>query len=90
MDTGHHMEPTGEEWGERLEEWGRLQALLDLARQAHRTELSPERRAEIRERVLERIEKNERRRRRVRAFLTVASALTLAGVLLTLALRPKH
>ena len=81
METGSHLEP-GEGWGGRSEEWARLQSLLDLARQAHRTELSPERRDQIRERVLERIERNERRRRRLRALLAGASALFLGGLAL--------
>ena len=88
METGHYMEPS-EGWGLRSDEWARLQALLELARQAHRTELSAERREQIRERVMARIERNERRRRRVRAFLAVASAALLAGLALRFAIRAR-
>ena len=50
METGNHLEP-GEGWREAGvggEEWARLQSLLELVRREHqRTELSPERRAQL-------------------------------------------
>jgi hypothetical protein len=86
METGH-LEP-GEGWGESGvggEEWARLQSLLELVRREnHRTELSPERRERIRARVMERVERNERRRRRARAILVGASTMLFAGLVLTL------
>jgi hypothetical protein len=88
METGEYMQP-GEGWGDRSEEWARLQSLLDLARQAHLTELTPERREQIRERVLDRIERNELRRRRVRAFVAAASAALLACLALRFVFRAR-
>ena len=90
METGNHLEP-GEGWGEGGgAEWARLQSLLDLVRrEQQRTELSPERRAEIRERVLERVERYEVRRRRWRAFIAGASATLLAGMVLRLVVRAR-
>jgi hypothetical protein len=89
METGRHPEPS-EGRGERAGEWAGLQSLLELARRAHLTELSPERREQIRERVLERLERNEVRRRRQRTLVAGASALLLAGVLLTLVVRVRR
>jgi len=90
METGNHLEP-GEGWGGERggpESWARLQGLLDLVRQEQkRTELSPERRAQIRERVLERFEQYEVRRRRWRAFAVAAGALMVTGVLVMVAAR---
>lgn len=86
MESGNELEP-GDGWAARGEEWGRLQHLLELARIAHRTELSQERRDEIRERVLERLDRLEARRRRVRAVVYGVSGLLLAGLLLMLAFR---
>ena len=86
MESGNQLEP-GEGWSARGEEWARLQHLLELARIAHRTELSQERRDEIRERVLERLDRLETRRRRVRAVVYGVSGLLLAGLLLMLAFR---
>ena len=92
METGNHLEP-GEGWREAGvggEEWARLQSLLELVRREHqRTELSPERRAQIRERVMERVESNERRRRRARAIVAGASTLLLAGLVLTLVIHAR-
>ena len=76
MDTGNSLE--------RGEEWARVERLIALARSAHRTELSPERRAEIREKLLLRWEREQNRRRSVRAFLAGASAMLVAGLLLKL------
>jgi hypothetical protein len=82
MDTGNRVEPD-EEWG-KGPDWAGMERLIALARSAHRAELSPERRAEIVERMLERLERNEIRRQRVRIFVAVASALSLVGLLLRL------
>jgi hypothetical protein len=62
--------------------------LLELVKREHRMEeLSPERREQIRERVLERLDQIEQRRRRVRVILTGASSLLLAGLVLAVAIR---
>jgi hypothetical protein len=90
MQTGHHHEPT-EAWreiGVTAEEWTRLEHLLEIVRQEHkRTELSPERREQIRERVMARLERNERRRWRWRVFAVGAGGALLAGVALALVSR---
>jgi hypothetical protein len=90
METGSHAEPT-EGWrevGVTPEEWARLQSLLELVRQEHlRTELSPERRDQIRERVLARFELYERRRRRWRVFLAATGVALVAGAVATAAFR---
>jgi siroheme synthase (precorrin-2 oxidase/ferrochelatase) len=92
METGHHHEPT-KGWraaGVTDEEWEGLHRLLELVRQEHlRTELSPERRDQIRERVLERIEKVQARRRRWRLFFSAAGVALAAGIALTVALRAR-
>ena len=83
METEHHLQPTDgwAEAGVTPEEFARLQTLLDLVRQEQqRTEMSPERRAEIREHVLARVERYEVRRRRRRLFLAGASSVFLAGL----------
>ena len=82
METVNRRE-RGEPW-ERGAEWAMIERLLELARSAHRAELSPERREQIREGLLERLERNRIRRRRVRAILTGASTVLLAGLLLML------
>ena len=91
MDTDH-LEP-GDGWGESGfggEEWARLQSLLDLVRREnHRTELSAERREQIRARVMERVERNERRRRWARAIVVGASTMLFAGLVLTLVIRAR-
>jgi hypothetical protein len=80
METAGHLESG--------DEWGRLQSLLELVRQEyHRAELSPERHQQIRERVLERLERYAVRRRRRRALGAAASAVLLAGLALFTALR---
>ena len=89
MESGNRLEQ-GEGWGEqRGEDWARLHALLELARQAHREALSPEQRERIRDRVLERLERNEARRRRRRALLAGVSAVLLTGLLATLVVRAR-
>jgi hypothetical protein len=89
MEPGRHLEPD-EGWGGGREDLARLQSLLELVRREHQTaELSPERRAQIRERVLERFEKDQVRRRRRRRFALAASAVLLAGLMLTLAVRSR-
>ena len=89
METGH-LEP-GEGWGtEGGEEWARLQRLLELVRREnHRTELSPEAREQFLARVMERVEQDERRRRRARAIVVGASAMLFAGLVLTLVIRAR-
>jgi hypothetical protein len=67
---------------ERGEEWAKLERLIALARSAHRTELSPARRERIREGLLEKLERNRRRRRMARLFAAGASTVLLAGLLL--------
>jgi len=69
---------------ERGVDWSRVERLLELARSAHRAELSPERRERIRARLLERLEQNRRRRRMARVFAAGASMVLLAGLLLRL------
>jgi predicted phage gp36 major capsid-like protein len=76
VDTGNSLE--------RGEEWARVERLIALARSAHRTELSPERRAEIREKLLLRWEREQNRRRTVRAFLAGASTTLVVGLLVQL------
>ena len=56
METGKHPEP-GAGWGEGGEDLARLQRLLELVRREQQTELTPERREQIRARVLERLER---------------------------------
>src|SRR5262245_35906376 len=87
METGRHREQH-EEWGVPREEWARLQGLLELVRREHQSQqLSAERQAEIRERVLQRLDQIEARRRRVRAFLASASAVLLAGLVFVFVIR---
>ena len=89
METQNQL-GADEGWGVAgTEEWTRLQALLELVRREHRAELTPERREEIREHVMERLERNEIRRRRVRTFVTAASAVLLAGFVLTAVIRAR-
>ena len=87
METGS-QQGQDEGWGVHGEEWTRLHSLLELVKREHRMdELSPERREQIRERVLERLDQIEARRHKVRVILTGASALLLAGLVLAVALR---
>jgi hypothetical protein len=87
VETGNRLE-RGARWG-RGEDWARIERLLELARSAHREELSPERRQRIREGLLLRLEQNRIRRRRARVFLTGASTVLLAGLLLMLVAQSK-
>ena len=92
MQTQNHLEPN-EGWGGNIggEEWARLQSLLEIVRrEQQRTELSPDRRAEIRERVLARVERYEVRRRRWRAFVRAAGAALLAGAVVALVVRARE
>jgi hypothetical protein len=81
--------------GDRLEqgeEWEKVKRLIELARNAHRTELTPERKQRIRQALVERferapIERLERARSRRRfagAFVAGASTMLLVGLLLRL------
>lgn len=92
METRNHLDPN-EGWAESGlggEQWARLQSLLELVRREHlRTELSPERREQIRERVLARFEQLEARRRRWRAVFVGASVALAAGLVVTLALHAR-
>ena len=74
MDTGNSLD--------RGEGWASVEKLISLARLAHRTELSPARREQIREQLLLRWERERTRRRMARAFLAGASTMLLVGVLL--------
>jgi hypothetical protein len=87
METGNHLEP-GEAWGVRGAEWERIQRLLELARSAAREELSPERREQLRERLLARLERDEIRRRRARLILAGA-AVVLLGTGLSMLVRQR-
>jgi len=99
MHTGHHHEPNEpnhgptEGWreaGVTADEWEGLHHLLELVRAEHkRMELSPERRDQIRDRLMARLDKMERRRRRVRTFLASASALLLAGLAVRFVIRAR-
>jgi len=84
MAIAHHLEANAA-WGQDYvtnADWARLQSVLDLARREHQqTELTPERRDEIRERVLARVERAESRRRRWQSFVTGASLVLFVGVL---------
>jgi hypothetical protein len=90
METANHLE-ADEGWGKPgSQEWARMHSLLELVRREHqRMELSPERREQIRERVLERWEGYEARRRRVRVLVAAASAMLLAGVVLMVVVRAR-
>jgi hypothetical protein len=72
---------TSLEWGE---DWARIEKLIALARNAHRTELTLERRQRIRDQVLDRLERARDRRRTARAFAAGASTMLLAVLLLKL------
>jgi len=91
MQTANHLE-AGEGWGGEVsgESWARLQSLLELVREENRrVELSPERREELRERVLARVARMEVQRRRRRALVRAASAVFLAGMILTVFVRSR-
>ena len=76
METG-----TSFEGGEG---WERVERLLALARSAHRTELSQERRERIREELLDKLARMRERRLMARAFVAGASTMVLAALLLKL------
>ena len=78
MDTGNSVDV------ERGVEWASVERLIELARRAHRTELSPARRARLRDEMLLRWEEERNRRRTARAFVAGASTVLLAGLLLRL------
>jgi hypothetical protein len=82
VETATHLE-RGEAWGVSGEEWVRIERLLELARAAHRDVLPPAQREQIRERLLERLERNLARRRRVRSLFAGAFALSLGALLWT-------
>jgi hypothetical protein len=77
---------------EHDEGWQRIKALIELAKSAEATTLSPERRQRIRDGLLQRLERDrierverQRMRRRVAgAFVAGASTTLLAGLLLKL------
>ena len=77
---------------ERSAEWARVERLIALARSAYEVELTPERREQIRHRLLETLERAERERarrrnrRRMAAGVLVAAASTmlLAGLVVKL------
>lgn len=75
---------TGDSLG-RGEGWASVERLIALARSAHRTELSRERRERIRESLVERLAERRERRRMAAAFAAGASAMLVAGLLLKLA-----
>jgi len=66
------------------EGWERIERLLALARSAHRTELSPERREQIREALLDKLARMRERRLMARAFVAGASTMVLVALLLKL------
>jgi len=78
VDTGNSVDV------ERGVEWASVERLIELARRAHRTELSPARRARLRDEMLLRWEEERNRRRTARAFVAGASTVLLAGLLLRL------
>jgi hypothetical protein len=79
MEMGNYLERR-EGWGATGAEWERIERLLALARSAPPDELSPERRQQILDRVIERFEKHEIRRRRARFFLGAAAVVLLGGL----------
>ncbi len=77
---------------ERSGEWAGLERLIALVRSAQEVEFTPERREQIRQRVLAKLDQAERERERrrnrrrvaARVFLAGASTVLLAGLLLKL------
>jgi hypothetical protein len=88
VDTGTSLEGgdggEGLEGGDGDEGWERVKRLLVLARSAPETELSPERRARIREELLDKLARIRERRLMARGFVTGASTMLLAALLLKL------
>ncbi len=84
MQTGTSLERSGE--------WARVARLIALARSAYEVELTPERREQFRQRLLEKVDQVERERERrrnrrrvaARVLLAGASTMLLAGLLLKL------
>ena len=64
---------------ERGGEWAGLERLIALARSAQEVEFTPERREELRQRLLEKLDRMERERERRRHRLRVAARVLLAG-----------
>ena len=71
METGTRLERSGE--------WARVEKLIALARSAQDAEFTPERREQIRLRVLEKLDRAERERERRRSRRRVAAGVLLAG-----------
>jgi hypothetical protein len=61
-----------------------MEQLLALARSAYRTELSPERREQIRQEMLDKLARYRERRLMARAFIAGASTVLLAALMLKL------
>ena len=72
MQTGTRLE--------RSEDWARVERLIALARSAYEVELTPERRTQIRQRLLDKLDQMERERERRRNRRRTAARLLLAGV----------
>jgi hypothetical protein len=85
METAKRLEQA-EAWRAVGAEGTQIERLLALARIAHREELTLQR-DQIRERVLERLERNRIRRRRGRFLIAGASAVLLGVLLATLVRR---
>jgi hypothetical protein len=85
VETGTRLERSGE--------WARVERLIALARSAYEVELTPERREQMRQRLLEKLDQAERERERrrnrrrvaARVLLAGASTIVLAGLVLKLA-----
>lgn len=74
------MEP-GIDWG-KGEGWSNVVTLIELAKQAPPEPLSPERRAQIIQRIMARVEETRERSRVRRAFLAGAAAVLVLGLVL--------
>jgi hypothetical protein len=61
-----------------------MEQLLALARSAYRTELSPERREQIRQEMLDKLARHRERRLMARAFIAGASTVLVVAVVLKL------
>ena len=87
VETGTRLEPSAE--------WVRVQRLIALARSAYEVEFTPERREQIRQRLLAKLDQVERERERrrhrrrvaARVLVAGASAMLLAGLVLKLVQR---
>jgi hypothetical protein len=76
------VEP-GNDWG-KGEGWPNVVRLIELAKQAPPEPLSQERRAQIIQQVIARVEKNREQRRVRLAFAAGAAAIVVIGLLLKL------